>query len=56
MYVNGIASGAMQYPVDDNFRQLGPNIIELGSNDAIIDIYNIRIYDNSLTGKQVVNN
>lgn len=56
MYINGIASGAMQYPVDDNFRQLGPNIIELGSNDANIDVYNIRIYDNSLSSKQVVSN
>ena len=56
MYINGIASGAMQYPVDDNFRQLDSNIIEIGSNDAILDIYNIRVYDNSLTSKQIVNN
>ena len=56
MYINGIASGAMQYPVDDSFRQLDPNIIEIGSNDAILDIYNIRIYDNNLTSKQIVNN
>ena len=56
MYINGIASGAMQYSVDDNFRQLDANIIEIGSNDAVLDIYNIRVYDNSLTSKQVVNN
>ena len=56
MYINGIASGAMQYPVDDNFRQLESNIIEIGSNDAVLDIYNIRIYDNNLTSKQIVNN
>lgn len=56
MYINGIASGAVQYPVDDNFRQLDPDFIEIGSNDAVVDIYNIRIYDNSLTSKQVVNN
>ena len=56
MYINGIASGAMQYPVDDNFRQLDSNIIEIGSNDAILDIYNIRVYNNSLTSKQIVNN
>lgn len=56
MYINGIASGACQYPADDSFRQLDPDYIEIGSNDAILDIYNIRIYDNSLNSKQVVNN
>lgn len=56
MYINGVASGAMQYPIDDNFRQLDSNIIEIGSSDAVLDIYNIRVYDNSLTSKQVVNN
>lgn len=56
MYINGIASGAMQYPIDDNFRQLEPNIIEIGSNDAVLDIYNIRVYENSLSSKQIVNN
>ena len=56
MYIDGIASGAVQYPVDDSFRQLDSDIIELGSNDAVLDIYNIRIYDNSLNSRQVVNN
>lgn len=56
MYVNGIASGACQYPIDDSFRQLQPTDITIGSNDATIDIYNIRVYDNNLTSKQVVNN
>ena len=56
MYINGIASGAVQYPLDDSFRQLEPSYIELGSNDAILDIYNIRIYDNSLTSAQIINN
>lgn len=56
MYINGIASGAVQYPVDDSFRQLDPDYIEIGSNDAVLDIYNIRVYDNSLTSKQIVNN
>ena len=56
MYIDGIASGACQYPVDDSFRQLDSDIIEIGSNDVILDIYNIRIYDNSLNSRQVVNN
>lgn len=56
MYIDGVATGACQYPVDDSFRQLDPDIIEIGSNDVILDIYNIRIYDNSLNSRQVVNN
>lgn len=56
MYIDGIASGACQYPIDDSFRQLDSDIIEIGSNDVILDIYNIRIYDNSLNSRQVVNN
>ena len=56
MYVNGVASGAIRYPVDDSFRQLDPNYIELGSNDAVLDVYNIRIYDRSLNNKEIVNN
>ena len=56
MYLNGIASGAMQYPVDDTFKQLSATDISIGSNEAIIDIYNIRVYNNSLTQRQIVTN
>lgn len=56
MYINGIMSGAYQYPDTDNFRQLTPMDITIGSNDATVNIYNIRIYDNNLTRRQIVNN
>ena len=56
MYINGVASGAMQYPSDDTFKQESPNYITIGSSEAIVDIYNIRIYNSALTNKQVVNN
>lgn len=56
MYLNGIICGAVQYELSDNFRQLSPVDITIGSNDATIDIYNIRIYDNNLDRRQVVNN
>ena len=56
MYLNGIMSGCVQYPLDDNFRQLEPVGISIGSNDATVEIYNIRIYDNNLNRKQMVNN
>lgn len=56
MYINGVASGAMQYPSDDIFKQESPSYITIGSSEAIVDIYNIRIYNSALTNKQVVNN
>ena len=56
MYINGIMSGVARYPLGDTFEQTPAANILLGSNDATLDIYNIRVYDNSLTRKQVVNN
>ena len=56
MYINGIMSGVTRYPIGDTFIQSPPADIILGSNDATLDIYTIRIYNNSLTKKQIVNN
>ena len=56
MYINGIASGAIQYQDSDSFMQPTPVDITLGSNEAVLDVYNIRIYDNNLSSKQIVNN
>ncbi len=56
MYVNGVMCGATQYADSDDFRQLVPVNISIGSAAATIDIYNIRIYDNNLNRKQIVNN
>ena len=55
-YVNGIISGMMQYPDDDDFSQNNPVNISIGSNDCTIDIYNIRVYDNDLTRFQMLDN
>ena len=55
-YINGILSGAVQYPDDDDFSQANPVGITIGSNDCTIDLYNIRAYDNSLTRYQVLDN
>ena len=55
-YINGIVSGMMQYPDDDDFSQRVPVNITIGSNDCTIDIYNIRIYDNDLDRFQVLDN
>lgn len=55
-YVNGILSRVIQYPTSDNFAQPVPVGLSIGSNDCGIDLYNIRVYDNSLTHYQVVEN
>lgn len=55
-YINGIMSGVVQYPVDDDFAQRVPVDISIGSRDATIDLYCIRVYDNDLTRHQVLNN
>lgn len=56
IYINGIASGVVQYPADDDFAQTTPVDISIGSSDCTIDLYNIRIYDNDLTRFQIVDN
>ena len=56
MYINGILSGVSRYPEGDSFMQTPAKFITIGSNDATLDIYNIRIYNNNLTRKQIVNN
>ena len=55
-YINGIMSGAAQYPTDDDFSQAVPVGITIGSNDCTTDLYNIRVYDNDLTRYQVLDN
>ena len=55
-YINGIMSGAAQYPEDDDFSQADPVGITIGSNECTTDLYNIRVYDNDLTRYQVLDN
>lgn len=55
-YINGIMSGAAQYPDDDDFSQAVPVGITIGSNECTTDLYGIRVYDNGLTRFQVLNN
>lgn len=57
VYINGVMSGAFQYPTNDNFaHRTAPADITIGSNDCTIDIYNIRIYDNNLNEEQLLGN
>ena len=56
VYINGILSGAVQYPSDDDFSQSSPVGISIGSNACTTDVYCIRVYDNDLTRFQVLDN
>jgi hypothetical protein len=55
-YINGIISGLAQYPYDDNFVQTSPKGITLGSDTCGLDIYNIRVYDSSLSHNDMLKN
>lgn len=56
IYINGIMCGAAQYPSDDDFSQANAMEISIGSSECVIDIYNIRIYNNNLTHFQILDN
>lgn len=56
IYINGIMSGVVQYPDDDDFSQATPVDISVGSNDCTIDLYNVRVYSNNLTRYQILDN
>lgn len=56
IYINGIMSGVVQYPDDDDFAQAAPVDISIGSNECTVDLYNIRVYSNDLTRYQVLDN
>ena len=56
IYINGIMSGVVQYPDDDDFSQQNPVNITIGNNSCTTDIYCIRVYDNDLTRQQIVKN
>lgn len=55
-YLDGVLSGAAQYPEDDDFAQTEPVGISVGSNDCAVDLYTIRVYDSDLTRHQILDN
>lgn len=56
MYLNGVLSDAVQYTTTDNFQQLTPVNITIGSPDCGVDVYNIRSYSTALPSPSIVNN
>ena len=55
-YINGILSKVAAFTDSESFTQDPPSYIEIGSPNAIIDLYRIRIYNKALSRFDVVNN
>lgn len=57
VYINGILSGVEVYSADgDEFSQVPPVGITIGSNYCTTDVYCIRVYNNNLTRYQILDN
>lgn len=56
IYINGIMSGVVQYPVNDNFADKNSSNLVIRGDGCSVDIYAIRVYDNSLSKEQVLGN
>lgn len=55
-YINGLLSGVIRYPDGDDFSQVEPVGISIGSSGCTIDLYCIRVYDNDLNSRQMLDN
>lgn len=56
VYLNGVLSGAKQYPANDNFTQASPAIVVIGSPLCGVDVYTVRSYSTALTAEEVRDN
>lgn len=55
-FLNGTLSGIAQYGPAENFSQTPAAEIEIGSPSCGIDLYSVRIYNKSLSSKQMTTN
>ena len=55
-YIDGMPARVTQYPTDDDFAQVSPVGITIGSDDCTIDIYCIRVYTTDLDVHQIRGN
>ena len=56
LYVNGILSGAANYPTNDNFLVNGNALTISSSNETDIALKSLRFYNTALTSNQILNN
>ena len=55
-FINGECCGLAQYPDSDEFKQANPVGITINNLEGSIDIYSIRIYNQDLNDRQMLNN
>lgn len=58
-YINGIISGIKRYEGGgnpDSFNQITPVGITINGGSNVVDIYNIRVYNDNLSPEQILNN
>ena len=56
IYVNGIMSRVIKYPDNDNFEQVNPVEIFIGSESCGLDLYSLRMYSRGLTRHEQLDN
>ena len=56
VFLNGVMSDAIQYPGTDNFQQLNPVNISIGSPYCGIDLYAVRSYSTALSDYTLITN
>lgn len=56
LFVNGKHSGTVQYDTNDYFVQNPAQGITIGHKSCKVDLYNVRVYENMLTFRQMLNN
>ena len=56
LYVNGILSGAVRYAQSDSLMLETPSTIRVLSDDADVELRNLRVYDRALTDDEELNN
>ena len=56
VYLNGISSDSAQYSTTDNWQQVSPSKIIIGSPLCCIDLYSVRVYNTALTAKEIQKN
>lgn len=56
IYINGIMSGVIQYPENDDFAQINPIEIYIGSESCGLDLYSLRMYNKGFTRYEQLNN
>lgn len=56
IYINGVMCGVIRYPENDDFAQVDPVEILIGSESCGLDLYSLRLYNKGFTRAEQLNN